>query len=377
MSLRSRFWSRCSLCCLQEERGSRRRGHPARGCAASAPPTQRRGSAPTSAARRAPAAAFTPPSYDAAFIQSLIDDWTLSTPLSPRSPSDPYAQPVPPDDPAGTVCAVLPTGDAGATRARTMLVTYPSADAATAAGAHPTHFGHCGVCSTLDQPGRLHARERSDQARARLRVRHQHRRRQPRSAVPPAASASICRARRSGPTTRRNTGHVCLDALLHQLHRSVQPARRHAQRRACSATKTRAAPSSRRSPDARAATPACRTRSAGRAAKCSRSCTPTDEAASHLRDAAVDEQLGAGDVAALVRREKRHRLGDLARLPDAPERHALDELASRSPPPASASLRSPGVSMTPGLTTLTRILRLRRSVVKVRANERKTALVAL
>jgi hypothetical protein len=89
---------------------------------------------------------FKPPTYDDAFIQSLIDNWQLATPF-PMLASDPYAQAAPPDDPAGTVCAVLPEGDAKPRMYE--LVTYPSMDGAIAAGAHPTHFGHCGVCSTL------------------------------------------------------------------------------------------------------------------------------------------------------------------------------------------------------------------------------------
>jgi hypothetical protein len=91
---------------------------------------------------------FTPPAYDAAFIRALVDDWQLATPYPPLT-SDPYAQPPPPDDPAGTVCAVLPTGDAGQKPRAYRLVTYASQAAARAAGARVTHFGHCGVCSTL------------------------------------------------------------------------------------------------------------------------------------------------------------------------------------------------------------------------------------
>jgi hypothetical protein len=91
---------------------------------------------------------FVPPTYDAAFIQSLIDDWQLAVPYAPLT-SDPYAAAVPPDDPDGTLCAVLPDADASATPRSYTLVTYPSTDAATAAGASVTHFGHCGVCSTL------------------------------------------------------------------------------------------------------------------------------------------------------------------------------------------------------------------------------------
>jgi hypothetical protein len=92
--------------------------------------------------------AFVPPTYDATFIQSLVDDFTLSTPYAPLA-SDPYAQPAPQPDPSGTVCGVLEDPSAGATPRPYTLVTYPSQDAASAAGAKVTHFGHCGVCSTL------------------------------------------------------------------------------------------------------------------------------------------------------------------------------------------------------------------------------------
>lgn len=91
---------------------------------------------------------FAPPSYSAAFIQSLTTDFQLSSPYPPLQ-SNPYDQPAPPDDPPGTVCAVLETGAQAARPRPYQLVTYPSMDAAMAAGAHPTHFGHCGVCSTL------------------------------------------------------------------------------------------------------------------------------------------------------------------------------------------------------------------------------------
>ena len=90
---------------------------------------------------------FRPPTYSAAFMQSLIDDWQLMTPY-PELTANPYALPAPPDDPDGTVCAVL-EGDAAQTPRPYTLVTYPSQAAASAAGAHVTHFGHCGVCSTL------------------------------------------------------------------------------------------------------------------------------------------------------------------------------------------------------------------------------------
>jgi len=40
-------------------------------------------------------------------------------------------------------------GDPGTAPRPYTLATFPSRDAATAAGAHPTHYGRCGVCSTL------------------------------------------------------------------------------------------------------------------------------------------------------------------------------------------------------------------------------------
>ena len=89
---------------------------------------------------------FQPPAYDDAFIQSLVDDW-LPESAAPLD-VDPYTQAVPADDPPGTVCAVVP-GDASAHPRPYSLATYPSLAAATADGAHPTHYGHCGVCSTL------------------------------------------------------------------------------------------------------------------------------------------------------------------------------------------------------------------------------------
>lgn len=91
---------------------------------------------------------FAPPGYSAAFIQSLVTAWELAAPYPPFT-SDPYASPAPPADPAGTVCAVLAEGDAGQVPRPYALVTYPTEDAAHDAGAAVTHFGHCGVCSTL------------------------------------------------------------------------------------------------------------------------------------------------------------------------------------------------------------------------------------
>lgn len=87
------------------------------------------------------------PSYDDAFIQSLIDDWALAEP-HPEVTADPYLASAPADaDPPDTVCAVLPGAEA---KPRSyQLVTYASEVEARAAGASPTHFGRCGVCSTL------------------------------------------------------------------------------------------------------------------------------------------------------------------------------------------------------------------------------------
>lgn len=97
----------------------------------------------------------------------------------------------------------------------------------------------------------------------------------------------------------------------------------------------------------------------------------------YLREAAVDEELGAGDVAGGIGREERDGLGDLLGSSGAAERHRACkrrvQLLARRPVNPS----SPGGKIGPGLTTLTRILRTFRSVVNVRANERNAALVAL
>jgi hypothetical protein len=93
-------------------------------------------------------AVFQPPTYDAAFVRSLVEDWEHADPYPPLT-SDPYALPAPPDDPPDTVCGVLPTGPSGSRPRAYRLLNYASEVAARAAGASPTHFGHCGVCSTL------------------------------------------------------------------------------------------------------------------------------------------------------------------------------------------------------------------------------------
>jgi hypothetical protein len=76
---------------------------------------------------------------------------------------------------------------------------------------------------------------------------------------------------------------------------------------------------------------------------------------SHLREAAVDEQFDAADVA------------------------LLEIIFARCCPVSDDASRSarPGVSIEPGLTAFTRIRRSFKSVVHVRAKERTAALVAL
>jgi hypothetical protein len=95
---------------------------------------------------------FVPPTYSAAFIQSLVDDWQIAAPYPPLA-SDPYDDAsTPPDDPPAMVCAVLrqdPAAPAAQTPHVYTLATYASTEAAAEAGARVTHFGHCGVCSTL------------------------------------------------------------------------------------------------------------------------------------------------------------------------------------------------------------------------------------
>ncbi|HET8732828.1 MAG TPA: hypothetical protein VFM45_03540 [Anaeromyxobacteraceae bacterium] len=94
-------------------------------------------------------ATFTPPTYDAAFIARLVSDWAIETPF-PEVTTDPYLEAPPATDPDAMVCGVLPVGPAGAVPRTYRLVTYASEAAALAAGAKVTHFGHCAVCSTLE-----------------------------------------------------------------------------------------------------------------------------------------------------------------------------------------------------------------------------------
>ena len=92
---------------------------------------------------------FAPPTYDEAFIQALVDDWRLAAPFAAIT-VDPYTQPVPPEADPASVCAVVPTGDPAARPRTYELAHFPSLEASTAAGAFPTQYGACGVCSTLD-----------------------------------------------------------------------------------------------------------------------------------------------------------------------------------------------------------------------------------
>ncbi len=91
---------------------------------------------------------YVAPDYSDSFINSLLTNWTLQTPYPPLT-TDPYSLPAPPVDPPDAVCGVLPlsAGDSGPRPYA--LVSYASATEAYTAGAIPTNFGHCGLCSTL------------------------------------------------------------------------------------------------------------------------------------------------------------------------------------------------------------------------------------
>jgi hypothetical protein len=82
------------------------------------------------------------PDYDAAFVAALRGFTLLDPPEALAS--DPYAEPAPTIDP-DEVCAAIFEADGTSYR----LATYPSEQAARDDGARPTHFGPCGLCSTL------------------------------------------------------------------------------------------------------------------------------------------------------------------------------------------------------------------------------------
>lgn len=85
--------------------------------------------------------AWTQPTYASADYADWRA-WTLENP-HPLLDSNPYelAPPTPPDEAA--VCGMLPSAPSY------RLVDYPSTEAALAAGAAVTHFGRCGMCSSL------------------------------------------------------------------------------------------------------------------------------------------------------------------------------------------------------------------------------------
>jgi hypothetical protein len=84
---------------------------------------------------------WSPPTYDATDFAA----WRAPVLLDPPAPpaSDPYDAPA--EAPAGpdVVCAVVLEAEGY------RLATYESTGAARAAGARPTHFGRCGLCSPL------------------------------------------------------------------------------------------------------------------------------------------------------------------------------------------------------------------------------------
>jgi hypothetical protein len=91
---------------------------------------------------------WAPPDYSEEFVQALVDGWTPASPAASLT-ADPYAGPAPVEDPPETVCAVVPQASADAGPRPYSLSTFASSDEARAAGGLVTHFGHCGVCSTL------------------------------------------------------------------------------------------------------------------------------------------------------------------------------------------------------------------------------------
>ncbi len=82
--------------------------------------------------------------YDAAFATRLRS-YELHPPLDELL-SDPYATPAPPAEIGERVCAVVIDLETPLIYA---LETFDSEAHALAAGARPTHFGPCGLCSTL------------------------------------------------------------------------------------------------------------------------------------------------------------------------------------------------------------------------------------
>jgi len=77
-----------------------------------------------------------------------------------------------------------------------------------------------------------------------------------------------------------------------------------------------------------------------------------------LRHAAVDEEFDAGDVGVVVRREEYRRLSKIVRHAQASERDGGGAAAFTS---SVINWAMPGVSVSPGLNTLTRMSRPLRS----------------
>ncbi|TNE43085.1 MAG: hypothetical protein EP343_34325 [Deltaproteobacteria bacterium] len=84
-----------------------------------------------------------PPAYDSAAVEEL-KQWTLTNPPEELK-ANPYEKDVP-SRKSGAVCAVLP--DSAKAKSYS-LQTYESVAAAEKAGGQVTHFGECGLCSSL------------------------------------------------------------------------------------------------------------------------------------------------------------------------------------------------------------------------------------
>lgn len=87
---------------------------------------------------------FEAPLYTESDAAALLQ-WTLLEPFAELT-TDPYASAAPAPGPEDEICAVLPNAP-GSRDYR--LRSYANADLALAAGAIVTHYGACGLCSTL------------------------------------------------------------------------------------------------------------------------------------------------------------------------------------------------------------------------------------
>ena len=229
--------------------------------------------------RRSARAARTPsspPTYGAAFIQSLVDDWQLATPYPPLTST---------------------RTTSGAPRRRSRRTrSAPCSRRRTPARRRAVHAGDLRLAGrrrggrrqghalralrrVLDagEPGRLHARTTTSSRRCAPAASRPRRRRQRRRELPACSSASICRAPRPGRTTPRTRAASCLATVPRERHREPynQPdgalnpciaVRRGRERPGLQGRRRADAPQLR----------ASRTPSAARAARCSRSSTRTD-----------------------------------------------------------------------------------------------------